>query len=107
MSANICRKYDLEVFDVEYLNTAGGSLRYYICRKGKYPITENLIKTQDKENLLKLYNFETYNEFKLKCEFSKNMYSSVWPGKIVSHLLWITKKKISFLPDAFYILQFL
>ena len=34
-------QYNLEVFDLEQLNTAGGSLRYYICRKGKKSISLN------------------------------------------------------------------
>jgi len=68
---NICREYNLEVFDVEVLKTAGGSLRYYICRNGKYPASKNLINTQKKEKLLNLYKNETYESFKRKCEFSK------------------------------------
>ena len=33
--SNIISKYDLEVFDVQKVDTAGGSMRYFISRKGK------------------------------------------------------------------------
>ena len=53
---NLCSKYNLEVFDVEPLNTAGGSLRYYICRKGKKSISLNAKNTQANEKKVNLYD---------------------------------------------------
>ncbi len=70
--SNICKRYDLEVFDIEYLNTAGGSLRYYICRNGKYPRTERLSDCKVKENAMNLYSDQTYLLFKENCEKSKD-----------------------------------
>jgi len=69
---NVCKQYDLEVFDVEYLNTAGGSLRYYICRNGKYPQTERLSQCKEKEQTINFYSYKTYMLFKENCEKSKN-----------------------------------
>lgn len=69
---NICSKYNFEVFDTEKLNTAGGSVRYYICRKGKRPISLNVNKMLSLENEINLYNDLTYIKFRKKCEKSKN-----------------------------------
>ncbi len=74
---NICKKYNLEVFDIEYLNTAGGSLRYYICRKGTFPKTERLLNCRKIEKGFKLYDNNTYKSFKNKCEKSKEKLLSI------------------------------
>ena len=69
---NLCSQYNLEVFDVEPLNTAGGSLRYYICRKGKKSISLNAKNTQANEKKINLYDNSIYSKFKENCEKSKD-----------------------------------
>ncbi len=74
---NICEKYNLKVFDVELLKTAGGSLRYYICRNNSKP-TSNKVKKQIKlEKKLNLKSYKTYQKFKKKCEQSKKSLLSI------------------------------
>ncbi len=68
---NICKKFNLEVFDVEKLQTAGGSLRYYIARKGFKNISGNVKSILLSENKYSLYSEKTYLNFKDKCETSK------------------------------------
>ncbi len=68
---NICKKFDLKIFDIEILKTAGGSLRYYICRNNKRNISNRVEKQLRFEKKMKLKSLKTYNEFKKKCEKSK------------------------------------
>ena len=69
---NICTKFNLVVFDVEKLDTAGGSLRYYICKDKAYKVSSRVKKQINFEKKLKLKNFNTYIKFKKKCEESKS-----------------------------------
>lgn len=68
---NMCAKFNLEVFDIEKLDTAGGSLRYYICRYNTYKVSSKVKKQIIFEKKLKLKNLNTYIKFKKKCEESK------------------------------------
>ena len=68
---NICSKFNLEVFDVEYVNTAGGSLRYFIAKKNIYKKTINYKKFLNNEIKLNLLKKEIYVKFKKDCENSK------------------------------------
>ena len=70
MSA-LCKKFNLQIFDVERLKTAGGSMRYYICRKNKKVISKRVIEVMKIENRLKLKNLDPYIKFRKKCENSK------------------------------------
>ena len=70
--SKICEEFDLEVFDIEPLPTAGGSMRYFICRKGQQEITERKVKQTVLEDKLDLFNKAIYLEFKKNCERSKN-----------------------------------
>ena len=69
---NICKKYNFEIFDVEHLETAGGSMRYYICKTGKKKISSNVNKFFDLEKKINFLQNSTYIDFKNKCEQSKN-----------------------------------
>ena len=80
----ICRKYHLDVFNVEEFNTHGGSLRVWICHKDQYSITENVDKIIQKEIKANLENIETY----------KNLQSKALEAKI-SLLEYLLKKKKS------------
>ena len=69
---NICKKYNFEIFDVEHLETAGGSMRYYICKIGKKKISSNVNKFFDLEKKINFLQNSTYIDFKNKCKQSKN-----------------------------------
>ena len=83
---NICNKYNFEIFDVEHLETAGGSMRYYICKKGKRKISSNVSKYFSLEKKIDFFKNSTYIDFKNKCQKSKD--------NLVSLLEKISKKNI-------------
>ncbi len=88
--SNICKKYDLEVFDIEKLNTAGGSLRYYISKKNKKKKSDRVVKQEIIEKEYKLYDNKVYDTFKSNCEKSKkNLFDNLSKlsenSKIVSY----------------------
>ena len=63
--------FDFDLFHAEHLETHGGSMRYYICRKGIRKITDEvkkLIVIEDRENL---DSIETFILFAKNCELSK------------------------------------
>ncbi len=69
--SKLCEAHDLELFDVKPLATNGGSMRYYMGRKGKHEIstiTKDLLK---REKSYSLFSEKSYKEFKLNCEKSK------------------------------------
>lgn len=67
---NICEKYNLEVFDIKKLETAGGSMRYYIAKKGKKTISNNVKEIQNYESKLFESN-EVFDKFRDDCLNSK------------------------------------
>lgn len=64
--------YGLEVFHVEPQATHGGSMRYYLCRKGAQAIKESVNNQLRSEDSLGLDKIETYRQFANNCEQSKN-----------------------------------
>ena len=62
---NIIKKYNLEIFDLENLETHGGSLRFYIKKKKntKYKINKRVINQRNKEISYGLTKFITYKKF--------------------------------------------
>jgi len=64
--------FGLEIFDVEHLNTHGGSMRYYISKKNKYKITTNALDYFKKEKENNLSDIDTYFKFKKNVENSKH-----------------------------------
>ena len=68
----LLKKFNLEIFDIENLDTHGGSLRYYIKKKenNKIKISKRVNKQINKEYLFGLSKFSTYNKF------SKNVIKS-------------------------------
>lgn len=69
--ANAFRPYGLEVFHVEPLETHGGSMRYYFCRKGARPVRESVARQIAHERKIGLDKVETYRDFAEKCEQNK------------------------------------
>ena len=67
------KKYKLEVFDIEKLETHGGSLRYYIKRisNKKFKINNRVKKQFSEELKFKLNKYSTFVNFRKKVEKSK------------------------------------
>ena len=83
---NIIDKFDLEIFDINKINTHGGSLRYFIKRKKNknLKITNNVSSQINKEIKFGLNKLSTYNKFAKKTQESKQ--------KLVSLLNKLKKK---------------
>lgn len=69
----VLNKFGLEIFDIENLNTHGGSNRYYIKRKKNHSIqiTNNVSKNLKKEIKFGLNKYSTYKIFSKKVLKSK------------------------------------
>ncbi len=67
----ICKKFNLKIFDVRYIPTAGGSLRYYISKDNKTPVSVSVKKHLEIESLINFKSELTYKNFRDNCENSK------------------------------------
>ena len=62
----------LKVFDVEIIQTHGGSIRFYVCKNNsKFKETKNLKLIKSKEIKLGLHKFSTYKKFSYKVKKSR------------------------------------
>ena len=70
---NLIKKYRLEIFNIEKLNTHGGSLRYYIKKvsNNKFEIHKKVKMQLNRELKYGINKYSTYIEFKNKVESSK------------------------------------
>jgi methylation protein EvaC len=71
---NIFSKYNLNLFKTEYLNTHGGSMRYYLKKESvlkNYKQIQNILKIEQKN---KLHLMSTYLKFKKNCENFKEKF---------------------------------
>ncbi len=70
---NFIKKYNLEVFNVEKLNTHGGSLRYYIKRttNNRFKINRKVKIQLNQEKIFGLNSFSAYLKFKKNVEKSR------------------------------------
>tara|TARA_Y100001970_G_scaffold149443_1_gene183375 strand:+ start:16014 stop:17255 length:1242 start_codon:yes stop_codon:yes gene_type:complete len=73
---NICSKFGLEVFDIKKINTAGGSMRYYIAKKGTHKISKTVAEQISFENNL-FQNNTVYKIFRESCLNSKEQLSNL------------------------------
>ncbi len=70
--SNIVKKLNLRLFNVEKIDTHGGSFRYYICKTdAKYKKTKNLLKILKEEKKAELDQLKTYKNFSNKVKKSK------------------------------------
>ncbi len=68
---NIFKRYNFELIDVKPQATHGGSMRYVLARKGKWPVSpavENQLLYEEKKGLVLR---ATYDLFREKCELSR------------------------------------
>jgi len=70
----LLHEFDLELFDIEKLDTHGGSLRYFIKRinNNKFKIKNTVSKQISTELKFGLANFLTYKKFGISVKKSKN-----------------------------------
>ena len=71
---NLCKKYNLRVFDIKKNDINGSSNQYYIChKKSKYKDNHKIIKkVLENEEKLNLSNEKTYKKFIKSINISKN-----------------------------------
>ena len=77
---NLIKKYKLEVFNIEKLNTHGGSLRYYIKKvsNNKFEIHKKVKMQLNRELRYGINKYSTYIEFKNKVESSKKKLKQIF-----------------------------
>ena len=46
---HLFNKFEMDVFDAEKIRTHGGSLRVFVCKRGEFPISENVSKILEEE----------------------------------------------------------
>ncbi len=64
-------KHGMEVFDVEKYDIHGRSVRVFVSRKGKRPVSENVQKFIELENEKKVYDKATLDDFAKRVAFQK------------------------------------
>lgn len=64
-------KFGLSLFDIKKQYTHGGSMRYYVCKKGKYKITKSCLNLLKKEKINGLDNISTFKLFEQRVQLSK------------------------------------
>lgn len=60
--------HGLEIFDVEPLSTHGGSMRYYVAKRGEKKISARFREFYEKEHRAKFHLTSTYEMFKIRSE---------------------------------------
>ena len=88
--SNILKKYKLEIFDLQNLDTHGGSTRYFIKKKNnnKIKILKTVRREINKEVRFGLKKFSTYKKF------SKNIKKSKFKLKKLLKDLQLKNKKV-------------
>lgn len=69
----VFNEHNMEVIDVEPQATHGGSMRYVVAHKGSRPVSKRVGEQLKKEYDLGLHLSATYDQFRKKCEQSKEM----------------------------------
>ena len=69
--SQLAKKFGLKLFDARSQITHGGSMRYYICKKNNYLMTQKCKKIIKNENLMGLNKISTFKKFSLKVKKSK------------------------------------
>ena len=67
----LSKKFGLSLFDARKQITHGGSMRYYICKKNRYPVSERCKKVFNNEKKMGLDNISTFIKFGSKVQQSK------------------------------------
>ena len=57
------QQFGMEIFDVKEVSIHGGSLRYFVARKGDYPVSSNVSRFIELENAKKVHDIGRLNDF--------------------------------------------
>lgn len=68
----LLEQHDMEVINIEPQATHGGSMRYVIAHKGRYPVSDRINQQIKKEEIQGLNKRETYEAFRKNCEHSRD-----------------------------------
>lgn len=71
------KQYKMDVFDVQTFKRQGNSIRVFVCKSSKYPISANVKKFLDKEKKAGLSKLQSYRTLASRIEASKNKLSAV------------------------------
>tara|TARA_X000001036_G_scaffold124191_1_gene117705 strand:- start:3442 stop:4659 length:1218 start_codon:yes stop_codon:yes gene_type:complete len=64
---DLCEKNSLKVFDVEKIDSQGGSIRCYVCKKSSnIPVTQFMKRVLNSEKKSKLFSVVSFKKFKSK-----------------------------------------
>ena len=63
---NFFNQFDLKIFNVEKINTHGGSLRVFLRKNKKMKINKNVKNILKEEDIFGIKDFKTYEEFNAK-----------------------------------------
>jgi len=74
---HLFNKFEMDVFDAEKIRTHGGSLRVFVCKKGVFPISENIFRILKEEENLGFYSKEIYDEFAKKVLLNREKLRSI------------------------------
>lgn len=77
------QQFGMEIFDVLEISIHGGSLRYFVGRKGDYPISNNMTRLLEMEEAKKVYDIERLSEFARSVH--KNREELTWLLKSIKH----------------------
>lgn len=66
--SNLAKKHGLELVNMKHQDVHGGSMRYYLKKKGKNKISTSVKKYINLEKKLELYKFSGYINFKKKID---------------------------------------
>ena len=70
--SKIVEKHDLKIFDVELLETHGGSIRFYVCKKSStQKVTKRVTNLKNIEKKKRLDKYITYKKFSFRVKNSK------------------------------------
>ena len=69
---NLFNKFGMDVFDAEEITTHGGSIRTYACKKGVFPISENIQEILKEEEEYGLNSRKFYDGFGEKVESNRS-----------------------------------
>jgi|TARA_B110000438_G_scaffold303757_1_gene367044 nucleoside-diphosphate-sugar epimerase len=71
---NYFNKFNAKIFNVEKINTHGGSIRVYLTKNKTKKINKNVNNLLKKEKLFGVNKFKTYEKFSKKIEDAKNKF---------------------------------
>jgi nucleoside-diphosphate-sugar epimerase len=69
---NFFNQFDLKIFNIEKINTHGGSIRVFLSKNNKIKVNKNVKDILKEEEIFGIKNLKTYEDFNQKIENFKN-----------------------------------